>query len=145
MKNLSIAKYIAFAALGLVLLVGGLVLTFVNADSTGVLRSLPFICVGVGAGLFGGNLGTAIKNSLLRRDKSYAKKVEIEEKDERNQAIGFKAKAKAYDMMVFIFGALMLAFALLQVDMYVILALVAAYLFVVGTHIYYVSKYSKEM
>lgn len=55
------------------------------------------------------------------------------------------AKAKAYEMMVYVFGALMISFALMRVDMIVILLLVFAYLFVVAYGIYYRVKYDKEM
>ena len=71
--------------------------------------------------------------------------MEIEQKDERNIAIQSQAKAKAYDLMIFVFGALMICLALMNVDMLVILILVTSYLFVVGYGIYYRIKYDKEM
>ncbi|HYF75143.1 MAG TPA: hypothetical protein VD757_01040, partial [Candidatus Nitrosocosmicus sp.] len=73
------------------------------------------------------------------------KQLEIDRHDERNIAIGNRAKAKAYDMMIYVFGALLLAFALMDVDMTALLLLVFAYLFVVGYGIYYRIKYDKEM
>lgn len=54
--------------------------------------------------------------------------MEIEENDERNINIGNRAKAKAYDMMIFVFGALMLSLALMNVDLMVVLMLVCCYL-----------------
>ncbi len=39
----------------------------------------------------------------------------------------------------------MLVFALMQADLFVTLAFVAAYLFVVFSSVYYLSKYQKEM
>ena len=71
--------------------------------------------------------------------------MEIDKNDERNIAIANQAKAKAYDIMLYVFGALMVAFALMSVDMVAVLLLVAAYLFVVGFFIYYLNKYHKEM
>ena len=47
--------------------------------------------------------------------------------------------------MVYVFGALMVSLGLMSVDVKVILLLVFAYLFVVGSSIYYLEKYSKEM
>lgn len=73
-----------------------------------------------------------------------AKKIEIEAKDKRNVAISNKAKAKAYDIMQIVFAALILAFALMQVDMYVVLAF-AAYLSIIFSMNYYLNKYHKEM
>ena len=48
-------------------------------------------------------------------------------------------------MMVFVFGALMVSFALMGIDMTAILLMVAVYLFVVGYGIFYRIKYEKEM
>ena len=48
-------------------------------------------------------------------------------------------------MMVFVFGALMIAFALMNVEWNVILLLVFAYLFVVGYGIFYRCKLEKEI
>jgi len=111
----------------------------------GILRTLPYICIGIGTGIFGQNIGTVISRLALRNDPQSAKKIEIETKDERNTAIRNRAKAKSYDLMVMVFGALMMAFALMQVDMYVTLTFVAAYLFIVFSSIYYLSKFQKEM
>ena len=46
--------------------------------------------------------------------------------------------------MLYVFGALMLVFALMNVDMWPILLLVAGYLLVVGIFIFYLNKYQKE-
>ena len=145
MKTKSIGRYIALSVLGLVLFIGGGMLAVLNRDSSGIMLTLPYVCIGVGCGIFGGNLGTAIKIHLLRKGGPGAKQAEIEEKDERNMAIRNKAKAKAYDMMIMVFGALMLGFVLAQADLYVILAFIAAYLFVTATNIYYICKFNKEM
>ena len=145
MKSNSVGKYAVFAAFGLALLIGGLVLIKLLPDPQGVMLTLPYLCVGIGAGIFGGNLGTAIQNHRLNRDPKAAKQIVIDTKDERNVAISNKAKAKAYDLMLMVYGALILAFALMQVDMYVILVFVAAYWFVVGSMVFYSSKYDKKM
>lgn len=123
----------------------GLVLIKLVPDADGVLKILPYLCIGVGAGIFGGNLGTAIQNKTVLNNPQAAKQVEIEQKDERNQAISNKAKARAYDLMIYVYAAILLAFALMQVDMYVILILVTVYLFFVFTNVYYLTKYHKEM
>ena len=59
--------------------------------------------------------------------------------------VSIKAKGKAFDMMTYIFGALMVSFALMDVDMTPLLLLVFAYLFVHGFSIYYRMKFDKEM
>ncbi len=145
MKNNSVKKYVVLAVFGIVLLMVGLVLIKAFPDTQGIMLTLPYICIGIGTGIFGGNFGTAIRNQLLRKDPSAAKQIEIDAKDERNIAISNQAKAKAYDLMLMVYSALILAFALMQVDMYVVLTLVAGYLFVVFSMVFYLSKFHKEM
>ena len=69
----------------------------------------------------------------------------IEKNDERNIAIANRAKGKAYGMMTFVYGALMVSFALMGIDMIAVLLLVFAYLFVHGFALYYRFKFDKEM
>jgi len=59
--------------------------------------------------------------------------------------IAYRAKAKAYDMMVFTLGAILLAYALMDLDMVAILMLVFANLLIIGYGIYYQIKYEREM
>lgn len=70
---------------------------------------------------------------------------EIEEKDERYIAIGNQAKAKGFDMMTFDFGALMICFALMEIELAATLLFVFTYLFVEGYAIYYRFKLDKMM
>lgn len=110
-----------------------------------MLRTLPFICIGLGSGLFGSGMGELIGQRALKNSPAIAKQMEINKNDERNIAIATRAKAKAYDMMVFVFGALMLAFALMETELTVVLLLVFGYLFTIGYGIYYRFKYDREM
>ena len=145
MKQYKVGRYVFLSAIGFVIFIAGLVLIKLLPGADGILKTLPYLCVGVGAGIFGGNLGTAIKNKVMLKNPESAKQIEIEQKDERNQAISNKAKARAYDLMIYVYAAILLAFALMQIDMYVILTLVAVYLFFVFINVYYLTKYHKEM
>lgn len=145
MKQYKIMRYIIFAIIGFIILGTGLVLIKLLPDADGILKTLPYICVGLGSGLLGGNLGTAIKNRSALKNPQIAKKVEIEEKDERNRSISDRAKAKAYDLMIYAYSSILLAFALMGVELHVVLTLVAVYLFIVSTNAYYLIKYHKEM
>jgi hypothetical protein len=145
MKNNRDGKYVALAALGFGILAAGFVLAISFPDAQGLMRTLPFIGIGIGAGIFGGNLGTTISHYLMKKDPLAARQAEIDTKDERNIAINDKAKAKAYDLMVIIYAALLFAFALMKVDLFVILSFVAAYLFITFSMIFYINKYHKEM
>ncbi|WP_340021339.1 DUF6442 family protein [Paenibacillus sp. FSL K6-1096] len=140
----SVTAYVLVIA-GLLLLAGSLYLIRTTPDPQGVLRSLPYVCIGIGCGLFGGGMGELIGRRALKNSPAIAKQLEINKNDERNVAIANRAKAKAYDMMVFVFGALMLAFALMETELTVVLLLVFAYLFTIGYGTYYRLKYDREM
>ncbi len=131
--------------LGLLLLSAGIYIVKTSIDPQGMVRVLPYVCIGLGCGIFGHGTGDVISRRILKNHPTKEKEIEIEKNDERNIAIGSLAKAKAYDMMIYVFGALMLAFALMEVELAALLLLVFAYLFVVAYGIYYRYKYDKEM
>lgn len=133
------------AVVGLLLLATGLILLKVIVNPQGILLVVPYICIGLGCGAFGHGVGDIVNNRVAKNNPQLQKQMEIDKNDERNIAIANQAKAKAYDIMLYVFGALMVAFALMSVDMVAVLLLVAAYLFVVGFFIYYLNKYHKEM
>ena len=145
MKQYKVGRYVFLSAIGFVIFGAGLALIKLLPEADGILKTLPYLCVGTGAGIFGGNLGIAIRNKTMLKNPQTAKQIEIEQKDERNQAISNKAKARAYDLMIYVYAAILLAFALIQIDMHVILTLVVVYLFFVFTNVYYLTKYHKEM
>lgn len=145
MKQNKVGLYVFLTAIGFVIFVAGLALIKLLPEADGILKTLPYLCVGVGAGIFGGNLGTATRNKVLLKNPETAKQIAVEQKDERNQTISNMAKARAYDLMIYVYAAVLLAFALMQIDMYVTLTLVAVYLFFVLTNVYYLTKYNKEM
>lgn len=105
---------------------------------------LPYVCIGVGCGLFGHGMGEILSRKAIEKYPEIQKQIEIEQKDERTVAIANMAKAKAFDAMLFLFGALMLSYGLMQADLAVILLLVAAYLFIVGYYVYFQCKFTKE-
>ncbi|MDP4091037.1 MAG: hypothetical protein Q8930_17460 [Bacillota bacterium] len=145
MNNKSAVKYLVYSLIGFIIMCTGAVLGKLTRDAQGIMETLPYIFIGIGAGVFGQNLGTFFNIRAMKKDPQLAKRKEIDVKDERNIAIRNKAKAKAYDLMVIAFGALMMAFALMEVSWAVVLAFVAVYLFVVFSNVYFINKYDKEM
>ncbi len=137
-------KYIGIVC-GLILLGIGLYLVKTGGEPQGIMRALPYMLVAFGGGLFGQIMGGIISDRLISSDPEFKRKHDIELGDERNIAIGEKAKAKAFDVMTYVFGALMVSFGLMGADMVVILMLVFSYIFVEGTAIYYRAKFDKEM
>jgi len=132
-------------AIGTILLVAGLYLVKTIVEPQGILKALPYVCVGIGCGIFGHGMGNILSRKTIMNSPEIRKQIEVDRNDERNIAIANRAKARAYDMMTFVFGALMLSFALMRVDMAALLLLVFAYLFVQFYGVYYRCKYDREM
>ena len=143
MKKVGLSYFIT--ALGVALLAGGLIILKTVGEPQGIMQALPYVMIGLGCGIFGHGMGDIINRASMKNHLELAQQDEINKTDERNVAIANRAKAKAYDAMLFIFGALMVALALMNVDLIVVLLLVFAYLFVAGIGIYYRCKYDKEM
>ena len=131
--------------LGLALLALGLYLVKTTNATEGILLTLPYVFVGIGSGLFGQGVAGVIERYVYKKHPDMQKQKEIEVNDERNREISNRAKAKGYDTMVFVFGALMISFALMNVDLLVVLLVVFSYLFVVGSGVYYRVKFEKEL
>lgn len=145
MKNKSIGRYLVYTLIGFIILATGAILGKLSRDVQGIMQTLPYILIGIGSGIFGQNLGTMINIWAKKKDPQAAKQIEVEEKDERNISIRNMAKAKAYDLMVIVFGSMLMAIALIQIEWTVIIAFVIAYLFVTFSSIYFMIKYNKEL
>jgi 4-hydroxybenzoate polyprenyltransferase len=143
MKKSNLSYLLTLA--GLILLAVGLYFIKTVQDPQGVMRALAYVCVGLGCVIFGHGMGEIISRDAIKNSPTTAKQIEIDKNDERNVAIANRAKAKAWDMVVFVFGALMLVFIFMDTDMTSVLLLVSAYLFVIGYAVYYRCKYDKEM
>ena len=135
------AKYWIISLLGLAAVVAGVILARMGAG----IAPLPYVLLGVGCGAFGWGAGELLKRRAVEGDPEIEKRLRIEQQNERNRTIADRAKARAYDAALYIFSALMLCFALMQVELAVILLLVGAYLLVVGVSIYYYVKYNHEL
>ena len=123
----------------------GLLLMALSWGQSGSNSLWPYLCIGIGAGLFGQGTGELVSRRALRDCPEFRRQLEIARKDERNMAIADHAKSKAFDLMTFSFGALMLSFALMRVQMAAVWMLVLVYLFVHGYALYWRCRYEKEM
>lgn len=139
------AKNIWLSVLGFALIAAGIYLIKTVPDPQGILRALPFLLVGFGCGIFGHGLGELLAKKAAASDPETARRMEIDQTDERNVMIGNMAKAKGYDMMTYVFGALMVSFAVMGASWTVIIPMVIGYLFVHGYAICFRVKFDKEM
>lgn len=139
------AKYVWITIGGIALVVVGLLLLKNYSDSTGIMQVLPFICIGFGCGAFGWGAGELLRARALKGNPELALELEIEKNDERRVFIVNAAKARAYDVMSYLFAALIVCFGLMQVELVVLLLLVAAFLFVEGVAVYQMVKLEKKL
>lgn len=131
---------------GLLLLAGAwLLLRLLPGLDTTPWRAVPFLCLGVGCGLFGGGTGELLAVQAMKKHQELQKQNEIAERDERNVAIGNAAKAKGYDVMTFAFGAMLLFSVLMEADLALTLVMVAVYLFIQFYSLWWRFKLEKEM
>lgn len=140
-------KYLHYISVlaGILLLGTGFYLMKTVIDPSGILITLPYVCIGIGSGCFGGGMAEIIQKRAIKNSPEIAKKMKIDRLDERNIAIASRAKAKAYDLMIFVFGALMLTYSLMNVDFKAVVLLVCSYLFVIGYGVYTRIKLEKQM
>ena len=139
------AKHYIIIVIGIILLILGLYLAKTTESPGQFLMALPYVCIGVGCGMLGHGISGVFTDRMRQKNPDIQNQNELNEQAERNIILASRAKAKAYDLMTFVFGALMIAFALMGVDMIPILLLVFAYLLVHGYGIYYRCKYEREM
>jgi hypothetical protein len=129
--------------LGLAMLAGGLIALRTIAEPEGIMRALPYVLIGVGVGLFGHGLDYVVAAATAKRRPDFWQRLTVDEADERNIMISARAKAKGFDMMVYVFGALAVIFAVIGAPPRVILPMVGVYLFLVGYAAYWRVRFER--
>ena len=135
-------KFVLFAVLGVLLCAAGI---FIIKRFELGSQSAPYVCLGLGCGVFGQGLGELLSRRSEKEDPEAARQREIEENDERNIVLRDRAQAGAFRVMIRVFGALFLALALMETELRVVLLLVAAYIYICGCSVWYSVKYRGEM
>lgn len=138
-----ILNYI-FIAIGIVLLIAAAYFLFMNITINS-MEQLPFVLIGIGCGLIGYGFGEVIQAKVIEEKPETAKQIEIERTDERNVKLTNMAKAKSYDIMIYLLSLILIVFTLLNVNATAILLLVAVYIIIIGTNLYYFSKFQKQL
>ncbi len=139
------SKTVLFALSGFIITILGLIMVKNNLVQIDYLQTLPYLMIGIGCGIFGHNFGEIIRQQTNKKYPEEAKRIDIELKDERNLAIANKSKAKAFDLMIYVYGAVLFSLALMQADFKVIIILTISYLFVTLSGIYFRADVEKEM
>ncbi len=124
------SAYVLITLCGILLAAGGFCLLRLTPPLGGMGETLPYLMIGVGCGVFGYGLGELLSRLAKEKDPAMAKQIDIACNDERNIMIGNAAKAKGFDLCTYVYGALLLSYALMNVSFSVIIPFVIVYLLV---------------
>ena len=146
MKNKNyVLKNILLSFLGVVLVAVGL---FIYQKTLGMDKTvvvIPYIFIAIGCGILGHFTGNLIQYYSTKNNEELKRQIEIEKNDERNVLIAEKSKAQAYDLMIYLFAAMLIIFSLMGADKLQILVLVAIYLSLQIYALYWKSKFESRM
>lgn len=144
-SNKTVLRNLAFALLGLGLIVLGFFShTVVTSTERGII-AIPYLLIGLGCGIFGHYTGNIISYFSIKSNEELKRQIEIEKNDERNRLIAEKSKSKAYDLMIYLFAAMLIMFSLMGVDKLQIIIIVSVYLSIQVYALYWRSKFERTM
>lgn len=139
MKKGAISGNIIWTILGVILLAVGI---FVLDDNS---KTIAGVCIGIGSALASTSMANLFMYRYYLKHPGLKKKNEIASRDERGVAITYKAKAKAFDMLMRVLMVIPFLLILIDSSLWMILSVVAVYLFGFSVQICYVVKFNKEM
>ena len=145
MNNKNIIKDISLTFLGIGLIALGLIINKNNLSPNKMINIISYISIAIGCVFFGHFMKNIIKHFSLKNNEELVRKIEIDENDERNVLIAEKSKARAYDMMIYMFAALILIFSLMGINKLTIIFLVVAFLSMQLYALYWRFAFEKKM
>lgn len=144
-QNNTVLKNLVFALFGLALIVLGIFAHMNGASDEKGIVAIYYLLIGIGCGIFSHFTGNIISYFSLRNNEALMRQIEIEKKDERNIVIAEKSKSKAYDLMTYLFAAMLIMFSLMGADKLQIVIVVAVYLSIQIYALYWRSKFESIM
>lgn len=144
-KNKNVIKewFLTFVGIGLVVV--GFLLHKYSLSTDKMIVTIPYIFIGVGCGIFGHFMDNLIKFFSTKNHKELERRIQIDKNDERNILIAEKSKAKAYDLMIYLFVSILIILSLMGVDKLAIIMIVAIYLSIQIYALYWRSKFESKM
>ena len=131
--------------IGVILVIVSTITLFFLSDERLTYTVVSYVVFGIGFGLVGDALGRLNSMRLEKKDPERMKVIRVEKNDERNIAIDEKAKAKAFSFMTYLYAVVLVALAIMRVELRALLIMVAAYLLVVIFSLFAKLKLYKEM
>lgn len=113
---------------GLIILSAGIILLLAPGLQGARSASAPYVLIGVGCGLGGYGGGNLIARRLIRKNPELARKIRIEEEDERNRLISLESRARAFNLMTIVQAGVILFLTLTGTPLPLILLLTGSYL-----------------
>ena len=144
-KNKNVTKDWFFTFLGIGLVACGFLIHKNSVSTDKMIVTIPYIFIGVGCGIFGNFMGNVIKYFSTKNHEELERQIQIDKNDERNILIAEKSKAKAYDLMIYLFASILIIFSLMGVDKLAIIMMVAIYLSIQIYALYWRSKFERKM
>lgn len=144
-QNNTVLKNLVFALFGLALIVLGILAHMHGVSVEKGIVAMYYLLIGIGCGIFGHHTGNIISYFSTRNNEELKRQIEIEKNDERNLLIAEKSKSKAYDLMIYLFAAMLIMFSLMGVDKLQIIIVVAIYLSIQIYALYWRSKFERTM
>lgn len=139
MKQYYKLSQIALLVIGIVLIAVGF---FVLGDG---FEAVSGVCIGVGAALIAMGAVNLVIARYYKKYPELKKQQEIEQRDERILTIRYKAKAKAFDVLIQILIVVPFLMILAGLPLWTILSVIGIYLFAFLFQAYLTIRYSKEM
>lgn len=109
-KNKNVVKACFLTFLGIGLVVVGFLFHKNSVSTDKMMATISYIFIGVGCGIFGHFMDNLIKYFSTKNHEELERQIQIEKNDERNILIVEKSKAKAYDLMIYLFASLLIIF-----------------------------------
>ncbi len=108
-------------------------------------RKLNGACIGIGAGLIGLSFANLTILGWFQRHPDGKRQAEIDSKDERNQSIRYKAKAKSSDVIKWIIMAFAWITIFTDLPLWITLTLIGIFVFKEIFELFLMNRYNKEM
>jgi len=108
-------------------------------------KSIAGVLFGIGSGLFGMSAANLYMKALEDKNPDIRKKNEIEQSDERNTAIRYRAKAKSADIIQWFIIGIGYITILIDATLWVTLTAVLVFALYHVLNAYFVNKFQKEM
>ncbi len=134
----------------MIIIVSGIILILfavwfmTSSDALGLGYRISGILFGIGSGALGAGIANIYSNNIYKKNPQLAKKMKIEQNDERNIVIKNKAQAKAGTIIVYLIYILAMVMSALGCKLWMILSLLSVNLVYGLCVVFFTNKFNKQ-